>query len=135
MTANWKTTLATALCAAAFCQVSLAQVAPVTILEIDVENLVRYVGDTSDVAKFATNPNVTTPVPPRNFGVNGEIGDIVAVNGQPAKGTLTRNSRGFVLNTAPSPGQAIADTVRSAVVADTFEILKSDGSPVGIIVS
>jgi hypothetical protein len=38
MTANWKT----ALCAAAYSQLGLAQVAPATILKIDTENYVVY---------------------------------------------------------------------------------------------
>ncbi|HYL76693.1 MAG TPA: hypothetical protein VEU96_20935 [Bryobacteraceae bacterium] len=32
------------------------------------------------------------------------------------------------LRTAPVPGQAIADTVRTALAVFTFEILKSDGT-------
>ena len=38
------------------------------------------------------------------------------------------------LSTAPVPGQAIADTVRTALAVFTFEILKSDGTPIGTIV-
>jgi hypothetical protein len=64
---NGKTALVTALCAAVCCQYGLAQVAPPTILQIDTENVVQYFEDTSDVSKFATDPNVTTPVVPKNF--------------------------------------------------------------------
>ncbi len=39
------------------------------------------------------------------------------------------------LETAPAPGRAIADTVRNAVAVVTFEILKSDGTPIGTIVA
>ena len=123
------------LLVAACCTLGLGQVVPPTILEVDVENFVQYAEDTSDLSKFATDPNVTTAVPPRNFASAVAIGDIVAVNGQPAKGTVTRHFRTLTLNTAPNPGQAIADTVRGAVVASTFEILKSDGTPIGTIVS
>lgn len=132
---HWKTTLAAALCAAACSQLGLAQGAPPTILQIDVENLVEYYEDTSDLSKFATVPNATAAVPPKNFSFRLGIGDIVAVNGQPAKGTMTRNIRQILLRTAPDPGQAIADTVRGATIGDTFEILKSDGTPIGTIVS
>ena len=82
-----KTALATALCAAAFSQLGLAQAPPPTILEIDIENLVQYYVDTSDLARFATEPNATPAAPARNFREALWIGDIVAVNGQPAKGT------------------------------------------------
>ena len=120
---------------AAYCIPGQGQVPPPTILEIDVENPVQYFEDTSDLSKFATDPNPTTAIPPRNFAWTVYIGDIVAVNGQPAKGTVTRNLRQVFLNTTPNPGQAIADAVRNAVTADTFEILKSDGTPIGTMVS
>jgi uncharacterized protein (TIGR03437 family) len=123
------------LLVAAYCTLGQGQIPPATILEIDVENPVQYFEDTSDLSKFATDPNATAAVPPRNFAWTMYIGDIVAVNGQPAKGTVTRNLRQIFLNTAPSPGQAIADVVRNAVTADTFEILKSDGTPIGTIVA
>jgi hypothetical protein len=131
---HWKTVLATALCAAACSQLSLAQVPPPTILVVDVENVVGYGEDTSDFPKFATDPNVTVLVPVRNLNAGLVIGDIVAVNGEPAKGTITRNARTAFLTTSPTPGQAIADTVRNAVTLFTFEILKSDLTPIGTIV-
>ncbi len=123
------------LLVAAYCSWGYGQVAPPTILEVDVENYVQYVADTSDPSKFATDPGVTIVVQPKNFNLSLEIGDIVAVNGQPAKGTLTRNFQRVVLATAPNPGQAIADTVRNGLVAATFDFLKSDGSPIGTIVT
>src|SRR5713101_2960121 len=107
---HWKTALATTLCVAACSQSGLAQIAPPTILQIDAENVVQYHEDISDVSKFATDPNSTTAVVPRDFHAVVIIGDIVAVNGQPAKGTVTRNVRTASLTTAPNPGQAIADT-------------------------
>ena len=119
----------------ASCTLGTGQVTRQTILEIDVENFVTYFEDTPDLSKFATGPNMTTAAPPRNFGFSVQIADIVAVNGQPAMGTLTRNSRALNLTPTANPGQAIADTVRGAVTADTFEILKSDGTPIGTIVS
>ena len=112
MTRTWKPAIfAAAFCAASFSQPILAQVPSTTILTIDVENLVQYIEDTSDPSKFATDPNLTTSSTPRNFALAASIGDIVAVNGQRAKGTMTRNTRQFNLTTAPRPGQAIADTV------------------------
>jgi uncharacterized protein (TIGR03437 family) len=136
MNRNWKTAVfAAAFYAVASSQPTWAQVAPTTILTVDVENLVQYIEDTSDVTKFATDPNRTISSTPRNFALAASIGDIVAVNGQRAKGTMTRNTRQLNLTTTPRPGQSIGDTVRSAVIADTFEILTSDGIPVGTIVA
>src|SRR5712691_11658885 len=135
MARNRKIILAAALYAAAFSQPGLAQVTPTSILVVDVENLVNYNQDTSDLFKFATNPNVTTAASPTNFGFHVDVGDIVAVNGQPANGILYRYGRPYGLTTAPTPGQAIADTARNGLHADTFEILNSDGSLIGTIVS
>ena len=129
-----KTAFATALCAAAFCQLGMAQALPSSVLQIDVENLVEYLDDVGDPSKFATDPNVTTARQPRNFAQTSYIGDIVAINGESAKGTFTRVTKRLALTPPPlTAGQAEADTTRNAAVADSFEIQKSDGGPVGTI--
>lgn len=138
MTTFWKTALATALCAAICSPLALAQVAPPSILQIDVTNNVIYLEDTGDLSKFATDPNVTTEARlhgANNFNRGSGIADIVAVNGQPVTGTLLRSAANFFLAQAPTPGQAIADTGRVAVAIFTFEILKSDGTPIGTILA
>ena len=133
---HWKTALATALCAAACSPLALAQIAPPTILQIDTANAVLYTEDISDLSKFATDPNVTMAVPPRNFSRAVAIADIQAVNGQRVMGTHIRGAIGNLgLRTVPGPGQAIADMQRAAVALFTFEILKSDGTPIGTIVA
>jgi uncharacterized protein (TIGR03437 family) len=122
----------------AVCQnLALGQATP-SILEIDVANLVEYQDDISDVSKMATNPNVTTsavnsPVGPHNFFVATVLGDIVAVNGQPVKGTYAARARATITNPTPTPGQAIADTARLSIRETTFEILQSDGTQIGAI--
>jgi uncharacterized protein (TIGR03437 family) len=131
---HWKTTLATALCAAACSQLGLAQVAAPSILQIDIANHVLYLEDT-DVSKFATDSKVTTTVHVGNFQRGSAIADIVAVNGQQVMGTHTKAAAGALSRTAPGAGQAIADTVRNGVAEVTFEILKSDGTPIGTIVA
>ena len=69
---------------AASCTLGRGQVTPAAILEIDVENYVSYNEDTSDLSKFATDPNSTTAGLARGFFFGVQIADIVAVNGQPA---------------------------------------------------
>ena len=131
-----KTTLAVALCAAVCSQFSSAQVAPPVILQIDLTNSVLYTQDTSDISKYATEPNVTSlTANPRNFHRVAGIADIVAVNGQPMKGTHANAAAVMMLRTAPTPGQAIADTFRQVMSVFTFEILKSDGTSIGTIVA
>jgi uncharacterized protein (TIGR03437 family) len=132
----WKAALAATLWAAAFAQTGLAQVPPASILQIDVANNVLYDEDTGDVTKFARNPNATADSHSvNNFARAVAIADIVAVNGQPVTGTHIRSAVNVNLRTAPAPGQAIADTVRVGLAVFTFEILKSDGTPIGTIVT
>jgi uncharacterized protein (TIGR03437 family) len=126
---------AIALLVAASCGVGLAQVAPTTILEIDVENRVSYTDDIPDVSKLATDPNATTAIPSRNFRKSVTIGDIVSVNGQPTKGTFVGNFRQILFRPEPTPGQAIADITRNSVLEFSFEILKIDGTPIGAIMA
>ena len=132
------------------CNLARGQATPPAIILIDVENLIQYQSDISDPLKLATNPNITppgrlnpnpNPINPgaRNFYVVDLIGDIVAVNGQPAKGAFAGRTRVMRLNPDPNPanpggpGAAIADVSRLAIREQLFEILKSDGTPIGTI--
>jgi len=130
---HWKATLATALCVVVCFEPGSAQVTATMTLRIEVANAVRYVDDAADVTTIATNPTVTTAIPIKNFRRAVLIGDIVAVNGQPAKGTLVENTRDMILRTTPTPGQGIADVTRDAMLEWVYEILNVDGSPVGSI--
>lgn len=108
--------------------------APPAIIEIDLENVVEYQGDISDLSKFATNPTTTPSGGVKDFAPNVGFGDIVTVNGQPAKGVYVGRPIAILLSTAPAPGRAIADTTHASLRSHTFEILKSDGTTVGTIV-
>jgi hypothetical protein len=133
---HWRSALATALCAAACCQPSWSQVAPSSILKIDLADFVVYSQDSGDPLKYATEPNVTPNVPVRNFYRGTQLADIVAVNGQHVKGTFCIAAVTVIASRiAPAPGQAIADIERSTVSVVTLEILKSDGTPIGTIVA
>src|SRR5438128_6869474 len=63
-----------------------AQNAPAVLLQVEVDNVVLYVNDVSDQSTFATVTTATT-AGTRTFGTSLLIGDIVAVNGIPSKGT------------------------------------------------
>ena len=100
--------------------------APHTILNVNVENR----------STFATNPNVKVAAVSRNFQTSVLIGDIVSVNGQPAKGVTVHTFRTINLRTAPTPGQAIADLMRANSQSLTFEFLRGDDStPIGSIMA
>ena len=118
---------------ATHCGVALGQSPPATVLTIDLENFVEYRQDVADPAKYATDPNVTTPTTPRNFFTATMFADIVAVNGQPVKGLYIGRPRGIISSPTPTPGQAIADTAHNSFRDLFFEILNSDGTPIGSI--
>ena len=129
---------AIALCAVAvLCPrpVVIAQGLAPVILQVDVENFVRYVEDITDPSQFATRAAVTPAAVPRNFVEFVAIADIVAVNGQPAKGTYL--SRGRTTSTSPSPtaGVAVADVTRTGAVDTRFEIQGADGTSIGTVLT
>ena len=125
--------VAVLICIARYCSAQ-GQTAPPTILVIDVDNNVEYQEDISDPSKYATNPAVTPSATPRNFYVATIIGDIVAVNGEPAKGTYIGRARSLYANVG-TPGAAVTDITRAAIREQIFEILKSDSTPIGTIVA
>ena len=93
----------------------LAQAVPApALLEIDIENLVEYQWALVDPSRFASGRNITPAVPPKNF-----VGHPVGIS----------------LSPTARPGQAIADTNRISIGVRTFEILKTDGTPIGTIVA
>ena len=120
---------------ATHCRVALGQSPPATVLTIDLVNFVEYRQDVSDPAKFASDPNVTTAATGRNFYTATMFADIVAINGQPAKGLYVGRPRTVLTTPTPTPGQAIADTTHNSFRDVFFEILKSDGTPIGSIVA
>ena len=107
---------------------------PTTILEIQTENAVVYLDDVADPSKLASSPDI---VPPRgrNFMPWIYIGDIVSVNGQPAKGVAVARGMSIALRTSANPGLAIADTIRQDAQDFRFEIQQADGTPIGSIMA
>jgi uncharacterized protein (TIGR03437 family) len=131
-----KVIVVTVLLAGLYCTRVLGQSPTWSILEVDIENLVEYQGDIFDSSKFAINPDVTPSAGAKEFTAGIVIGDIVAVNGQPAKGTVVGHPMGIGLAPVFNPGHgAIADTTRISVGYRSFEILRIDGTPVGTIVA
>src|SRR5262249_46992588 len=91
--------------------------------------------DTSDVLSFATDSFGALPAQfSKNFNVVTILGDISSVNGQPAKGTYVGRTRVIQSRPDPAAGQAIADVTRTAIREVIFEIMKTDGTPIGNIV-
>jgi hypothetical protein len=133
---DWKRWLFVAGCVAAWPGVGLAQGQVPGTLEVDLENFTEYLGDVADYSKLATDPNATTTTStPQTFGTLMFIADIVAVNGKPARGTYVFTGQFLFLRTTPLPGQAISDIVRNGFGSETYEILQSNGTPVGTIMT
>lgn len=75
---------------------------PPVLLEIFVENRAFYVHDQPDYSKLASDPNPVFPTGAgKTFTVVTGIGDITAMNGQPAKGTFA--TWFTVMNLRPQP--------------------------------
>lgn len=112
-----------------------AQTVAPSILTIDTINLVNYNEDTFDVTKFATSSQIT-PVSRMPTFINGiGFGDIVAVNGVPAKGIHTYRYLRFGATPTLSAGQTIADVTRLSSITHVWEILSADGTPIGSIMA
>jgi hypothetical protein len=113
-----------------------------SVLYVELQNVVEYQVDTSDLSKYGTNPSVTQGKIAKGMGV-GCVGvpiigyaDIVSVNGRPARGTYTVH--GVATCTSPTPVagvEAIADTTWPSLRDETYEILQSDGTQVGTIMT
>jgi hypothetical protein len=119
------------------------QTPPPATLYVELQNVVEYQEDTTDLSKWGTNPNITQGSFGKGTGVGCAgmpiigYGDIVSVNGQPARGTWVARATAVCTTTAPVPGvNAIADTTWPSRRDETFEILQSDGiTPVGTIMT
>ena len=112
-----------------------AQDVPV-VLQVDVENQVRY-GGVADPAQIATSPvPVASSITQLNFNRPIVIGDVSAVNGSPAKGawvSLENNVRLTPTPTVPIPGGAISDAMFASVGIHSLDFLKPNGERIGSI--
>ena len=133
MTRTWKTIIAAALCALAY-RHGWAQAPEFAVLDVEWENSVAYFDDVADASRLVTSPGpVATTF--RNFMQLLVIADIVSVNGKPARGSLIFATRLIQALPNPSPGQAIGDLGRFSMGDLHMEILQSDGTPIGSIMS
>jgi uncharacterized protein (TIGR03437 family) len=120
--------------AAAGAERAKAQAVTPTFLRLDEANLVPYIEDspfTNLATHSAFTPQNSTPA----FSKSTVIGDIVAVNGQAAKGTHFSWINNFVTSKTLNPGTAIADAVRAGIVFHFWEIQQADGTPIGSIMA
>jgi hypothetical protein len=113
---------------------AFAQAPAGSLLTIVTEHVTTYRRDVTDYSLLASQPGPTNLAgPPRTFGETILIGDIVSVNGRPAKGTQTGIVTIMTMGPNPAPGEAIADVTRTARAERNFDIQDEDGRPIGSI--
>jgi hypothetical protein len=102
------------------------------VLTVDVENYVAYRGDVLDPAKVSKDPNPTTGTV-LAFLETVQVGDIVAVNGKPAKGLYQTVGVIMPFRANPTAGQPISDLNSSGFFHCSWEILGPDGAYIGTL--
>src|SRR5438094_189215 len=110
----------------------MAQTAEPVVITIDVENYVAYRGDVLDPAKVAKDPNPVTGTVAA-FLESIQVGDIVAVNGQPAKGLYQTVGTIMPFRANPTAGQPIADLNSTGFFRCSWEILGAEGDYIGTL--
>ena len=118
-----------------YCARGYGQTGPPVILTVDLENIVSYEADVSDVSKFGTVTTRTVGTAANNFAPVIWLADVVAVNGKPAKGTWTVRGNILIRSTTPSPGVAIADSSAFFFFDWIVDIMQSDGTPIGTLMA
>src|SRR6266567_573370 len=103
------------------------------VLTIDVENYVAYRVDVLDPTKVAKETNPTTGTVAA-FLESIQVGDIVAVNGKPAKGLYQNVGTIMPFRANPTAGQPIADLNSTGFFRCSWEILGVDGAYIGTLV-
>jgi uncharacterized protein (TIGR03437 family) len=111
-----------------------AQTVTPTLLRLDETNSIPYVEDSS-FANLATHSAFTPQNSNPAFSQTTTIADIVAANGQAAKGTHFAWIKNLVTSPTITPGTAIADVVRNGIVFHIWEIQQADGTAIGTIMA
>jgi uncharacterized protein (TIGR03437 family) len=109
----------------------LAQQPRYVVLDVEIENAVRYFADVTDPGKLAVNASPTAPSPTKAFTDTIFVGDIVAINGKRVKGLWTSRQYVMGFSPTPAPGSAIADVTQGAIAECKYEILNADGVFIG----
>jgi uncharacterized protein (TIGR03437 family) len=112
--------------------VAFAQTTPV-VLDIAIESSVQYVADVTDPSKLALSASATTAASTRAFTDTIFVGDIVSINGKPAKGMWT--SRQYKMGFSPSPaaGLAISDATQGTIAECKWEIQNANGQSAEVL--
>jgi len=130
----WASSICAQVLAIAFASSACLAQEKTTTIKVDVNNFVLYNYDTFDTSQFGMNPSGTN-VMMKTYNYHISVGDIAAVGGKAAKGTLLCTHTMFVLSPTATIGsmKAIADTSRAMINDCSLEILTDGGAAVGTI--
>ncbi len=116
---------------ASLASLAQAQSPRVVVLDVLVENLVSYRLDVTDPTTLASAPRPVTSAPVRAFQEFIGIGDIVSVNGKPARGVWTNRGHTFSFSPSAAPGQAIANVATGNHIECSWDLYTAEGTFVG----
>jgi uncharacterized protein (TIGR03437 family) len=108
------------------------QVPTASLLQIDVKDHTIYVFDV-DRGVWATNPAKLSRQAPKTFESWIGIGDIVSINGAPARGTIFESSMTISSSSTLIPGQAIVDSPRGGMYHWDLDLMQADGTYLGMV--
>ena len=113
--------------------IAFAQADNRVTLVVDVDNAVTYRSDITDYARRGADTGMTTALPARAFTDAINIGDIVAVNGKPARGLWTSRTYGMGFSPTPAAGFGIADAALGGTADCKWAFYDADGRFVAAI--
>lgn len=116
-----------------FCAAAFGQGDNRVTLVVDVDNAVTYRSDVIDPAGRGTTVTQTAPPANRPFTDVLIVGDIVAVNGAPARGLWTSRVFAMGFSPTPAPGFGIADRASGNLADCKWEFLDADGRLIGAL--
>jgi len=114
---------------------ALGQAKTEAVFTFEIDNVVAYYDDGTTYAKTGTS-TAKTPLPSDFVGVfrpNMWLGDLVAVNGAPAMGTLFMHGMALGGGPNPAPRRPIYDVNRNQVNHAQLDILDSARGAVGVL--
>ena len=103
------------------------------VLIVDVDNAVTYRSDITDYARRGADTSLTTAQPARAFTDGINIGDIVAVNGKPARGLWASRTYAMGFSPTPAAGFGIADAALGGTADCKWAFYDADGRFIGAI--
>jgi uncharacterized protein (TIGR03437 family) len=103
----------------------------ISVVTIETDNVVTYIGDVADPARLGLISGPATPGATRAFAESITVGDVVSINGRPAKGLWQSRSLSMGYSPTAGPGFAIADSAEGAPGECKWAILTTDGILVG----